>query len=119
MGLNTASDRAATSITVSFIDSVGRGAVTAQEAGIIKPLLKQETCKASGLHRPPNRVLKELALELARILCSLYNQSLTGGTLPKDWIHAFIPPLFKKGNVHEARNYVSICFPDLCGLHTT
>ena len=76
-----------------------------QEAGIRKLLLKLKPHKASGPDRLPNLVLKELAWELAPILSSLFNKSLSSGILPDDWTHAFITPVFKKGDVHDAGNY--------------
>ena len=61
--------------------------------------------KASGPDRIPNRVLKELADELAPPLSALFNQSLESGCIPDDWSKAYVSPVFKKGNVHEASNY--------------
>ena len=73
--------------------------------GILKLLHVIKPHKASGPDRIPNRLLKELASELAPILAALYNQSLSTGELPDDWSNALISPVFKKGNVHLASNY--------------
>ena len=72
---------------------------------ISKLLLQLKPHKASGPDRIPNRVLKELAWELAPLLTALYNQSLASGTIPDDWSRALVTPVYKKGDVHEPSNY--------------
>ena len=73
--------------------------------GVLKLLQQLKPHKASGPDRLPNRVLKELAPELAPILVDIFNQSLHTGTVPNDWSNAMITPEFKKGNVHLPANY--------------
>ena len=73
--------------------------------GILKLLHVIKPHKASGPDRIPNRLLKELASELAPIMAALFNQSLSTGEVPDDWSNALISPVFKKGNVHLASNY--------------
>ena len=73
--------------------------------GVLKLLQQLKPHKASGPDRLPNRVLKELAPELAPILVDIFNQSLHTGTVPNDWSKAMISPVFKKGNVHLPANY--------------
>ena len=75
------------------------------EDGVRKLLLQLKPHKASGPDRIPNRVLKELAWELAPLLTALYNQSLASGTIPDDWSRALVTPVYKKGDVHEPSNY--------------
>ena len=94
----------------SFIPWLGRAPhqidpIYVQAPGVRKLLAELKPGKASGPDRIPNRVLKELADELAPPLTALFNQSLDTGALPSDWNKAFISPVFKKGNVHEAANY--------------
>ena len=50
-------------------------------------------------------MLKELSHELAPALTALYNQSLSSQAIPDEWKHAFISPVFKKGDVHSPSNY--------------
>ena len=73
--------------------------------GVKKLLLDLKVHKASGPDRIPNRVLKELATEITPVLTTLFNQSLSTGTIPHDWGSALVTPVFKKGNVHKASNY--------------
>ena len=73
--------------------------------GVKKLLLDLKVHKASGPDRIPNRVLKELATEITPVLTTLFNQSLSTGTIPHDWRSALVTPVFKKGNVHKASNY--------------
>ena len=64
------------------------------EAGVRKLLLKIKPHKAAGPDRIPNRVLKELADELAPIITVLFNQSLETGAIPQDWSDALITPVY-------------------------
>ena len=79
--------------------------IVVQVAGVRKLLQRLKPEKASGRDRIPNRVLKELADELAPPLSALFNQSLESGCIPDDWSKVFVSPVFKKGNVHKASNY--------------
>ena len=73
--------------------------------GVKKLLQNLKPNKAAGPDRIPNRVLKELAEELAPIIAALFTQSLETGTVPRDWKDALITPVYKKGNAHNAANY--------------
>ena len=79
--------------------------LTVGVSGVRKLLYKLKAHKGSGPDGLPNRVLKELSHELAPSLTALYNQSLSSHSLPEDWKHAFISPVYKKGDVHTPRNY--------------
>ena len=79
--------------------------IQVQSFGVKKLLLQLKPHKASGSDRLPNRILKELAHELAPSLTALYNQSLSTQVLPEDWKRAFISPVYKKGDVHTPGNY--------------
>ena len=94
----------------TFIPWLGPSAPTVppphiQTAGVLKLLRQLKPHKAAGLDRIPNRVLKELSDELAPLLTALFNQSIKEGSLPQDWTQAFITPVYKKGNTHDASNY--------------
>ena len=94
----------------SFIPWLGRSTskipdLTVGVSGVRKLLYKLKPHKASGPDGLPNRVLKELSHELAPSLTALYNQSLSSHSLPEDWKHAFISPVYKKGDVHTPGNY--------------
>lgn len=70
--------------------------------------------KACGPDKIPNRVLKELASELAPPLTALYNKSLEEGTVPAEWRHAFVTPVYKKGDKHSPSNYRPISLTVVC-----
>ena len=75
------------------------------EAGIQKILLSLEPHKASGPDNMSGRVLKELALEIAPILTTIYQSSLDTGEVPSDWRDANVAPIFKKGEHYDPANY--------------
>ena len=81
------------------------GDINVTEQGVSKLLKDLKVHKASGPDKIPNRVLRELADEIAPVLTAVYNQSFTSDTTPKDWKNALITPVYKKGNVHLASNY--------------
>ena len=50
-----------------------------------KSLSSLQTSKAVGPDNIPNRILKDFALELAPLVCDIYNQSLKEGTYQLFW----------------------------------
>ena len=58
-----------------------------------------------GIHP---RILKELASELAPILCNIYQRSLRDGILPKVWKYGHVTPIFKKGKKVLPNNYAPV-----------
>ena len=72
---------------------------------VMKILENLKTHKAAvpdGIHP---RILKELASELAPILCNIYQRSLRDGILPKVWKYGHVTPIFKKGKKVLPNNY--------------
>ena len=53
----------------------------------------------------PNILKKNCADEISQGLCTIFQQSLSTGTLQSDWRNANITPVFKKGDRHSAENY--------------
>ena len=47
------------------------------------------------------------------ILTHLFHQSLTHGSLPSAWKHAYISPIFKKGNKSAPKNYRPVSLTSL------
>ena len=95
---------------VSVIPWLGKSPVKitpiqVQSYRVKKLLLQLKPHKTSGPDRLPNKILKELAHELAPSLTALYNQSLSTQVLPEDWKRAFISPVYKKGCVHTPGKY--------------
>ena len=52
--------------------------------------------KSSGYDNIINKILKELALQLSKPLCDLFNFSLTKGICPDTWKKTNVSPVFKK-----------------------
>ena len=84
-------------------ENIGKINITVK--GVTKILKSLKSHRASGPDRIPNRVLKEIAEEIAPAITALFTQSLEEGVIPEDWSNALITPVFKKGNVHSAANY--------------
>ncbi len=61
--------------------------------------------KASGPDNILCRILQELSAELATMLTVIFQQSLSTGKLPSDWLKAEVFPIFKKGSKNLAVNY--------------
>ena len=90
------------------------GPISVTEPGVQKLLLNIVESKSSGPDNIPNRLLKELAIELAPILTSLFNQSLAEGAVPLDWTNANIAPIYKKEDKHLASNYRPVSLTCVC-----
>ena len=78
---------------------------------VLVALLNLDGNKATGPDGIPPRLLKETAHQIAPSLCSLFNQSLSSGSLPDEWKLANIIPIYKKGDKTHVENYrpISLC----------
>ena len=63
------------------------------------------TGKACGPDQINNRILKELAVELAPVLTDLFNTSLLHCTVPDIWKKANVSPVHKKDDKSSVDNY--------------
>ena len=79
--------------------------LTINQEGVQKLLAGLNASKDAGPDCLPCRFLKEMAPELAPILTSIFNQSLSCATVPTLWTEAFIAPVFKKGARCMPENY--------------
>ena len=68
-------------------------------------LLKIKSSKSTGLKEIPARLLKDGAPALSKPLTTLINRSLAEGSIPSDWKHAVVTPVYKSGPVSDAANY--------------
>ena len=75
------------------------------ENGVKKCIERLNEKKASGPDKIPIKVLKQCSTELAPILTSIFQQSLSTGEIPLNWKHANVVPIFKKGNRSKPENY--------------
>ena len=71
--------------------------------GVEDLLSEIEATKASEPDGIPSCISKEeLAPSIVLYLAAVYNQTLTTGHLPKEWLEVNISPVYKKGSRHEA-----------------
>ena len=73
--------------------------------GITKLLQNINPHKATGPDQIHGQLLKELRDITAPILTKIFTTSLTTGTVPLDWKHANVHPIYKKGDRHNPTNY--------------
>ncbi|VDL94277.1 unnamed protein product [Schistocephalus solidus] len=85
---------------IPTIDSV----VITEPIGL-QELLKLDETKSPGPDVIPAKLLKELAVKLAKPFCLLFQASLAAGRLPPDWKTAWISPIHKSGSWASANNY--------------
>ena len=81
------------------------GNLDTNHIGVEKLLSQLKPHKASGPDGLPARLLKECSVQLAPVLALLFQSTINQGSIPSNWKSAFVTPIFKKGNRHEARNY--------------
>ena len=73
--------------------------------GITKLLNNINLQKATGPDQVSGKILKELSTDITPAIQLLFQKSLSTGTIPTDWKHANVCPVFKKGDKHNAINY--------------
>ena len=81
---------------------------------VTKLLHKLNPSKASGPDLIPARILKELAVEIAPFLTTIFQESFNTGTVPRDWRIANVTAIFKKGEKYKASNYRPVSLTSLC-----
>jgi hypothetical protein len=84
------------------------GGIELHAVMIINRLKKLKIGKAPGLDGIAPKLLIEASLELSKPLNILFNNSLQGGVVLKDWKKANVSALFKKGSSELAGNYRSL-----------
>ena len=65
---------------------------------IVTKIQKLKDNKSPGIGGITPKVLKEIAEEISVPLAILFNLSLREGTVPHEWKHANVVPIFKNGN---------------------
>ena len=61
--------------------------------------------KSTGLPNMPARMLKDGCHILAKPLTDMMNRSLAEGSIPTEWKHATVTPIFKSGSKTDPSNY--------------
>ncbi len=79
--------------------------ITITTNGVLKLLQNLNPGKACGPDNISPRVLKELADIIADPLTRIFQKSLNEQQVPKDWRHATVTPVFKKGQKYDCANY--------------
>ncbi|PJE77977.1 hypothetical protein CI610_03092 [invertebrate metagenome] len=75
------------------------------EEKIVKAVNKLKPNKAAGPDNIHPRFIKETINELKESLNLIFNKSFDQSTLPSDWRHAHVTPIYKKGPRNEPGNY--------------
>ena len=78
---------------------------TIDETFVYDQLKKIKTSESTGLTHIPARLLKDGRNALAKPLTVLMNRSLAEGTIPSEWKHAMVTPVYKSGSKTDAANY--------------
>ena len=73
-----------------------------------KLLLSLKNSSSAGVTAIPTTILKHCAEEIAPVLCHIFNFCLINSTLPLEWKHAIVTPLFKKGDNTVCDNFRGI-----------
>ena len=74
-------------------------------AMIVTKIKKLKDNKSPGIDGITPKLLKEIAEEISVPLAIMFNLSLHEGTVPHEWKHANVVPIFKKGSRCKAENY--------------
>ena len=83
---------------------------------MVKDILsKLDHSKSPGPDGVHNRILKELAEELAQPLADLFNTSMDSGIVPESWKTANVTPIFKKGDKRDPSNYRPVSLTSTIG----
>ena len=79
--------------------------VNVSERAVFELLSVLDTTKACGPDLIPARLLKEGAAEISHSLTKIFNLTLFSGTLPQEWLSAYIVPVHKKSDKRDPSNY--------------
>ena len=66
---------------------------------VIKQLQKINPNRANGPDKAPARFLSENAMECGAMFHHLFCQSYQHGTLPSDWTHSLVCPIYKRQEI--------------------
>ena len=75
------------------------------EAKIIEKIKNLKENSAAGPDGVGPKFLKTTMREIAKPLCIVFKLSLSTGEVPRDWKHARVTPIFKKGPKGDPGNY--------------
>lgn len=79
------------------------------EDAVLEHLLAQDPNFIAGPDGVPSGLLRNCALPLYKIICHMFNTSLSAGCFPAGWKTSYIVPIFKSGRKQRIENYRGIC----------
>ena len=83
------------------------------EVSEIETVISQQKSGAKGLNGTSPLDIKSIGVELAPILCRIFNDTLHNGTaFPKQWMSSVFFFLHKKGSQDDPANYRSLAIED-------
>ena len=97
----------ASQISLIFLSSIIQS-VTFTPEDIYYESTNLDTSKACGPDHITPKLLELSAEFISGLLSQFFNQSMSSGTLPKDWTTANIIPIYKKGERCLVNNYKPI-----------
>jgi len=86
-----------------------------QEVALNDLLCHLDTCKSMGPDGIHPRVLRELAMELAKPLSIIHQQSWLTGEVPDDWRITSVTSIYKKGRKEYPGNYRPVSLTSVLG----
>jgi len=72
---------------------------------VVKTINSLNNSNSRGFDNISNRMLKNVAYNIADILAYLFNLSVSSGIMPNELKTAIVIPLYKKGDRHSIENY--------------
>ena len=85
----------------SLYPSIPTFEITTQE--VYNILSNRNPCKSPGPDSIHPYALKATAAEVSPMLTHIFQQSLDSGIVPIQWKHAYVYPMFKKGNKSDLK----------------
>lgn len=79
--------------------------ITISEKDISRGIRKLDIYKGAGPDEIPPIFLQRCGAALVLPLFIIFNRSLKDGVFPDEWKRAKIVPIFKKGDIHDTKNY--------------
>lgn len=89
-------------------------AIDVSAEGVANLIGNLKISTSAGVDNINSKILKNTVLISSKILCYIFQQSLSSGLLPTDWKIAKVIPIFKSGNKNSPHNYRPISLTCIC-----